>query len=308
MSGHQQRSSNLVATAILAQAISALEEPSSSQLQHFIPATSFQGPKQGYYFSRGPTGLGYYVDSTQGSGAAGPAGDQHEPPPGGAAAGEDDSAAAANGAAAKAPQRQRLDPEELLREAEEAAGDGGVQVVDGKGLKRLLLALERKHAANMELRMKYADQPEKFLDSEVDLDEAVKNCMAIASSPELYPELARSTAIPTLLALLNHENSDIAADVIELFQELTDADVVEDSEEEARALVDALLENNVLELLVHRLAAFNESVPEEASAVFAGLGILENMVEVKPEVAELVTDKTKELSLRLLVLIALALK
>ncbi len=84
------------------------------------------------------------MDGTQGSGAAGPAGDQHEPPPGGAAAGEDDSAAAANGAAAKAPQRQRLDPEELLREAEEAAGDGGVQVVDGKGLKRLLLALERK--------------------------------------------------------------------------------------------------------------------------------------------------------------------
>ena len=34
-------------------------------------------------------------------------------------------------------------------------------------------------------------------------------------------------------------------------------------------------------------------MPEEASAVFAGLGILENMVEVKPEVAELVTDKTK---------------
>lgn len=52
---------------------------------------------------------------------------------------------------------------------------------------------------------------------------------AIASSPELYPELARSGAIPTLLSLLNHENGDIAADVIELFQELTDADVVEDS-------------------------------------------------------------------------------
>ena len=88
-------------------------------------------------------GFRYYLDSTQGGGAAGPAGDHEEP--GGAAAGDDDSAgAAANGAAAQAPQRQRLDPEELLREAEEAAGDGGVQVVDSKGLKRLLLALERK--------------------------------------------------------------------------------------------------------------------------------------------------------------------
>jgi hypothetical protein len=37
-----------------------------------------------------------------------------------------------------------------------------------------------QHAANMELRMKYVDQPDKFLESEVDLDEAVKNCMVWA--------------------------------------------------------------------------------------------------------------------------------
>ena len=42
---------------------------------------------------------------------------------------------------------------------------------------RATLGAVPQHAANMELRMKYADQPEKFLDSEVDLDEAVKNCM-----------------------------------------------------------------------------------------------------------------------------------
>ena len=40
--------------------------------------------------------------------------------------------------------RRPLDPEELLREAEEAAGEGALQFVDSKGLKRLVLALERK--------------------------------------------------------------------------------------------------------------------------------------------------------------------
>lgn len=34
-----------------------------------------------------------------------------------------------------------------------------------------------QYNTNMELRMKYADQPDKFLESEVDLDEAVKNMM-----------------------------------------------------------------------------------------------------------------------------------
>ena len=58
-------------------------------------------------------------------------------------------------------------------------------------------------------------------------------------------------------------------------------------------LVDALLERDALALLVHRLAAFDEGVAEEAAAVNNLLGIFENLVEVKPEVAELVVQKTK---------------
>jgi hypothetical protein len=61
MSGQAGGFRNLVPTAILAQAISAVvDEPaSSSQLQRFIPAANFQGSKPGYYFARGPTGLGW---------------------------------------------------------------------------------------------------------------------------------------------------------------------------------------------------------------------------------------------------------
>jgi beta-catenin-like protein 1 len=43
----------------------------------------------------------------------------------------------------------------------------------------------------MEARMKYADQPDKFLESEADLDEAVKAMLVVATAPDLYPELAR---------------------------------------------------------------------------------------------------------------------
>ncbi len=58
-------------------------------------------------------------------------------------------------------------------------------------------------------------------------------------------------------------------------------------------LVDALLEHDALPLLVHRLSAFDEKVPAEAAAVYNILAILENMAEVKPEVAELALEKTK---------------
>jgi beta-catenin-like protein 1 len=64
-------------------------------------------------------------------------------------------------------------------------------------------------------------------------------------------------------------------------------------EEEAAALVECLLEADALSLLVHRLSGFDEKVAEEAVAVNGVLSIVENMIEVKPEVAELAVEQTK---------------
>lgn len=54
-----------------------------------------------------------------------------------------------------------------------------------------------------------------------------------------------------------------------------------------------MLDANALELLVQRLTSLNEANDEEAAAVHHVLSIFENMVEVKPEVAELAVEKTK---------------
>lgn len=79
------------------------------------------------------------------------------------------------------------------------------------------------------MRTRYADEPQKFMESELDLDEEVKKLMAIAGSPELYPDFVRTSTVETLLTLLTHQNTDIVADVIGVFEDLTDADVIEDS-------------------------------------------------------------------------------
>ena len=86
-----------------------------------------------------------------------------------------------------------------------------------------------QYKENLEMRTRYADQPEKFMESELDLDEEVKKLMAIAGSPELYPDFVRTNTVETLLSLLTHQNTDIVADVIGVFEDLTDADVIEDS-------------------------------------------------------------------------------
>jgi beta-catenin-like protein 1 len=94
-------------------------------------------------------------------------------------------------------------------------------------------------------------------------------------------------------------------------------------EEEAIALVEAMLDANALELLVQvhqtfapaaqcrcavrvtehartllaralqRLTSLDESNDDEAAAVHHMLAIFENMIEVKPEVAEMVVENTK---------------
>ncbi|KAK9834002.1 hypothetical protein WJX81_002145 [Elliptochloris bilobata] len=240
----------------------------------FIATRGFAGRTPGYYFGNGPQGIGYYLDARQPQPAAEAekvAEDKDEVPE------------------KRAP--KPVDAEALLREAEQQAGDQG-QLLDSRGLKRLVLSFEKKACDNMAARVKHADAPERFMDTEVDLDEAVRQLQAVASAPELYPELIRLGAVPGVLALLGHENGDLAASVAELLRELTDADAVEDSEEEARELVAAMVEANGLESLVLRLGNLDEGIAEEDAAVLNSLSTLENMIELQPSVAAEVVQRT----------------
>lgn len=171
--------------------------------------------------------------------------------------------------------------------------EGTVQVMDVRALKKMVLAFERRLRDNLEARMKYVDHPDKFADSELELHEELVRLKALAGAPELYPELVHLNAIPSIVGLLTHENTDIAVDVVGLIQDLTDEDVVEDSDEAAQVLVDALVENNTLELLVQNLARLDEGDPDESAAVYSTLATFENMIEVRPAVSESVCEKTK---------------
>ena len=93
-----------------------------------------------------------------------------------------------------------------------------MEPLDENLLKRLILQLEKRTLRNQEMRTKYADAPERFLDSEMELHEAIQALHAVATGPELYPRLVGLGAVSSLLALLGHENTDIAIAVIDLLQ------------------------------------------------------------------------------------------
>ncbi|CAM4651797.1 unnamed protein product, partial [Caretta caretta] len=71
--------------------------------------------------------------------------------------------------------------------------------------------------------------------------------------------------------------------VVDLLQELTDIDTLHESEEGAEVLIDALVDGQVVALLVQNLERLDEGVKEEADGVHNTLAIVENMAEFRPE-------------------------
>lgn len=83
----------------------------------------------------------------------------------------------------------------------------------------------RLHSAGPESKNRMGTHT-RFIESEADLDSALKQFLPLTQNPPLfYPELVKSGSIALLANLLSHENTDIAIDVIEVIQELTDEDV-----------------------------------------------------------------------------------
>ncbi|GMK54190.1 hypothetical protein CspeluHIS016_0107760 [Cutaneotrichosporon spelunceum] len=180
-------------------------------------------------------------------------------------------------------------------------------------VRRLVSQFERIVAKNAEQRGKYPDDPTKFIDSEADLDAMLKQFLPLTQNPALYyPELISSGVVNLFANLLSHENTDIAVDVVEVLQELTDEDIGEDEEldedlnkDEAGGaaatrlalaeIVDELLSHSIFELLASNLRRLNEVEEADRQGVFHILGMFENLITFMPPLADQLVSSTEVL-------------
>uniref|UniRef100_A0A670IGV5 Beta-catenin-like protein 1 n=1 Tax=Podarcis muralis TaxID=64176 RepID=A0A670IGV5_PODMU len=139
--------------------------------------------------------------------------------------------------------------------------------LDESSVKKMILTFEKRSYKNQELRIKFPDNPEKFMESELDLNDIIQEMHVIATMPDLYHLLVELNAVHSLLGLLGHDNTDVSIAVVDLLQELTDIDTLHESEEGAEVLIDALVDGQVVALLVQNLERLDESVKEEADGV-----------------------------------------
>jgi beta-catenin-like protein 1 len=148
--------------------------------------------------------------------------------------------------------------------------------IDSSWLRKTATTLERRVARNAEQRARFADEPARFIESEAEVDAGVRSLAAVAERPDLYEELASLGVVSTLVGLLSHENADVAIAALEVIGELTGEDV-EAEEAQWGALVDALLDADVLPLLVGNLGRLDESQEADRDGVYHALEVVENL-------------------------------
>jgi len=113
--------------------------------------------------------------------------------------------------------------------------------------------------------------------SEADLDAGIKALSVLSEHPELYEEFRKLGCLASLVGLLAHENTDIAIDVVEVISELTD-DEVEAEPEQWNAIVDGMIEAQLLEMLTQNLSRLNEGNESDRNGVYHTLSNTPNPI------------------------------
>lgn len=191
--------------------------------------------------------------------------------------------------AQKEPQISEQERLDILKyvESEEAEGE----VLDEASLKKILLLFEKRVLKNQEMRIKFPENPEKFMESEIELNDVLQELHSVATVPDLYPLLVELNGVSSLLELLSHQNTDISVAVVDLIQELTDVDILHESLDGAETLIEALRNQQAAGLLVQNLERLDETVKEEADGVHNTLAIFENLMEIKSEIAKEIAEQ-----------------
>ncbi|KAJ2327105.1 hypothetical protein IWW51_001928 [Coemansia sp. RSA 2702] len=169
--------------------------------------------------------------------------------------------------------------------------------LDRTGVQRLVVRLERAVSKNTADRVSHPNEPEKFVESEAELDEAIQRLLLLANDVQYLAVLEELDALPTLVGLVAHDNADIALDVIQLAVELTAEDAWShegESLEERKAVVgfiSAMARSEFFEVLGQNLRRLNEggeSSEGEADrqGVFQTLALVENLVSLDVSLAE----------------------
>eukprot|EP00917_Polyrhabdina_sp_WS-2016_P001450 GHVP01002973.1.p1 GENE.GHVP01002973.1~~GHVP01002973.1.p1 ORF type:complete len:510 (+),score=111.78 GHVP01002973.1:2430-3959(+) len=167
------------------------------------------------------------------------------------------------------------------------ADDNPIFEIDN--LHKFVQNLSHKRTKNLELRLKHDEDPEKFLLSEVDLDEAIQKASTLSASPDLIPEFLSKGGFKVLVELMQHPNLDIVTSTINVLQELTEPDSVDSFSDIEKIFIGHLREvalSRALVATIPRIKSESENKTEAEEILTSILEITDNLLEVSPTIIQ----------------------
>ena len=195
-----------------------------------------------------------------------------------------ENGAAIEGTRHKAPSSIRRSLEDAPTRPDETAkvtlpGKDIEDITDIASVSRWIQSTAVVMRENRELRLRFKDEPDRFLQSELDLDESIKKLHGLAVEPELYGSFVNSGGCRLVISLLNHVNEDISVEVLRVLVDLTDETVM-DSVTDPEGFIGGFRQCAIVQVLSSTLTRF---IDYSFEAVETVLQAVSNFVEIQPD-------------------------
>ena len=162
----------------------------------------------------------------------------------------------------------------------EKASNIGEEITTSEDVERVLDQLRSLLTQNRSERDQYASEPEKFLQSEVLLDEQIKKLHSLALMPDLFEAFITQGGHNLLKDLLEHENEDISVEVLRVLADLTDETVIENVPDAESFVLNFVDFAPVLSSMIFRL------IKESHESMTSCLQVIYNFIEIVLEMCE----------------------
>ena len=159
---------------------------------------------------------------------------------------------------------------------------GGLEIVEDSSMsnemivRQAVASLKSKQSINIKKRNTYYNEPMKFVDSEVDLEEELQNFRVVSTVPEVS-NIIKLGAVPLLGQLLVHENNDIICSTAEVIQELTDQERIEDPA--LHQICQSFAKEGIFQCLYEALRRLDDTSDDEKEGIEIILSIVEQLTE-----------------------------
>ncbi|SBS85834.1 beta-catenin-like protein 1, putative [Plasmodium malariae] len=170
-----------------------------------------------------------------------------------------------------------IDIEEILKQAE------NVECIDENSIKKFATVFKKKKNKNERDRIEHPDNPEKWVSSEVDLDEMLVNTKNLSVCTNLYKSMVECEILGDIVDLLNHPNNDIVIEVLDIIKEITNpSNLYELDKEVSNIIVEYLNNKKLTHFVINVLEKINEEENDEYyNAMSSIFNIFENIFELE---------------------------